>query len=81
MNDLVSELHHFEMRKVHLPHGANGELDSLLSVLPGPRAQLPADISQRPQNARPIETLPFAMFAVIHAFSIPQPRRFNARTS
>lgn len=67
MNDLVFEFHQFEMRNVQFAHGANGPVECLLTLPPRRGAQLLTDLSQGPEDARPVEALPFAMFAVIHA--------------
>jgi hypothetical protein len=66
MNDLVVEFHQVHMRDVEDSHCAQCQLNRLSTVRPIPRAQLPPDLSQRTEHARPVETLPFAMFAVIH---------------
>ena len=71
MDDLVVELHQLEVRNVEIPHGAQCHLDRLVAVWPLRGAQLPANLPQCTEDRRPVETLSFAMLAVIHdAFSI-----------
>lgn len=65
MNDLVFEIvHEVEVRDVEVPHCAQRQINRPLPV--GPVAQLPPDLAQRAQDAGPVETLPFAMLAVVH---------------
>jgi hypothetical protein len=71
VNDLVLEFHQFEMGDVEFPHGANGAVDCLLTPPSRGGGQLPTDLSQGPEDARPVEALPFAMFAVIHDHQHP----------
>ncbi len=70
MNDLVFELHQVEVRNVELPHGAERQLKGLVAVEPSRGAHLLAELSQRAEDARPVEPLPFAMFAVIHSSAL-----------
>jgi hypothetical protein len=79
MHNLIVEFHQFEMRNVQLPHGANGPVDCLLTLPPGGGPQLLTDLSQGPEDARPVEALPFAMFAVIHASQHPTIRAGSER--
>ena len=69
MDNLVFELHQVEMRNVELPHGAERQLKGLVAVRPSRGAHLLAELSQGAEDARPVEPLPFAMFAVIHDYS------------
>ena len=66
MDDLVVDLDQLEMRNVERPYGAQRHLDRLVAIPPLRRTQLPADLSQCAEDRRPVETLPFAMLAVIH---------------
>jgi hypothetical protein len=70
MDNLVFELHQVEMRNVELPHGAERQLKGLVAVGPSRGAHLLAELSQRAEDARPVEPLPFAMFAVIHSSAL-----------
>ena len=70
MNDLVFDFHQIEVRNVELPHGAQRQLKRLVAVRPSRGAQLLAELSQGAEDARPVETLPFAMFAVIHSSAL-----------
>ena len=70
MDNLVAELHQVEVRTVEFPHDAQRQLNRLVALWPGRGAHLLAELSQRAEDARPVETLPFAMFAVIHSLSI-----------
>src|SRR5258705_8374375 len=62
MDDFVFEFHQVEMRNIELPHGADRQLKGLVAVGPGRGAHLLAELSQRAEDARPVEPLPFAMF-------------------
>ena len=66
VDDLVAELDQLQMRDLERPHGAQRHLDRLVAIPPLRRTQLPADLSQGAEDRRPVETLPFAMLAVIH---------------
>lgn len=78
MDNLVFELHQVEVRNVELPHGAEGQLKGLVAVRPSRGAHLLAELSQGAEDARPVEPLPFAMFAVIHDYSAWHIRRASA---
>ena len=70
MDNLVFDFHQVEMRNVELPHGAERQLKGLVAVGPSRGAHLLAELSQRAEDARPVEPLPFAMFAVIHSSAL-----------
>lgn len=66
MNNLVLGIDQLQVRDVELPHGTQRARNRLVAAAPRRRAQLAADFSQRAEDSRPVETLPFAMLAVIH---------------
>ena len=68
MNDLVFEFHQVEVRNVEFPHGAQRQLKGLVALGPSRGAHLLTELSQGAEDARPVEPLPFAMFAVIHDY-------------
>ena len=69
MDNLVFDFHQIEVRNVEFPHGAQCQLKRLVAVRPSRGAHLLSYLSQGAEDARPLETLPFAMFAVIHDYS------------
>ena len=73
MDDLVVEVLEVEMRKVEILHRAECLSHHGARVAPVSGAQPASDRSKRPEHARPVETLPLTMLAVLHdAFSISQ---------
>ncbi len=67
MNDLVFEFHQVEVRNVEFPHSAQRQLERLVALRPSRGAHLLAELPQGAEDARSVESLPFAMFAVIHS--------------
>ncbi len=63
---VVVDIHQLQVRNVELPHGAQRQRNRLVAVATFRRAEPAADFSQRAEDSRPVETLPFAMLAVIH---------------
>ena len=66
MNHLIFELNRLEVRNVQIPHGAQRQRNGFVAAARVGRTQLATDVSQRAEDSRPVETLPFAMLAVIH---------------
>jgi hypothetical protein len=69
MDNLVFDFHQIEVRNVELPHGAQCQSKGLVAFGPSRGAHLLTYLSQGAEDACPVETLPFAMFAVIHDYS------------
>ena len=57
---------HVEVRNVEIPYRAERRFKRLVPVLPFAGAEMAADLPQRPQHPRPVETLPFTMLTVVH---------------
>ena len=70
MDNLVFELHQVEVRNVEFPHGTQRQLKRFVALRPSRGAHLLAELSQGTQDARPVKTLAFAMFAVIHSSAL-----------
>lgn len=67
MNHLVLvDIHQLQVRNVQIAHGAQRQRNGFVAAARLGRAQLATDVSQRAEDPRPVETLPFAMLAVIH---------------
>lgn len=75
MNNLIVEFNHVEVGNIELAQGAQREPNRLVAVQPSRVGQLAAELSQGAEDPGPVETLPFAMFAVIHDYSASHNRR------
>ena len=74
-NFVVVEIDELEVRNIELAHRAEGLFDCLAAAAAVARAQLALNLPQRPQDAGPVESLPFTMLAVVHDLpSISQSR-------
>ena len=66
MHNLVFEFDHVEVGNVELAQGAQREPNRLVAVQSRLVGQQTAELTQGAEGASPVETLPFAVFAIVH---------------